>query len=130
MLLRSARMYIYIYIYIYRERERERVFSEFLKQNDLAQIKNPKWLHNKNYICWKVKGNHFRICNYLVSNMNQKCQEEPKNIYSKCLQFSWRHCWMQHAKFLIMHAYSHWVISWIFPVMAVFIAAVVWVLPR
>ena len=50
--------------------------SQFLKQNDQVEIKDHKWYSNENCIYWKVKGYNFKICNHLVSNMNQKCQEK------------------------------------------------------
>ena len=52
----------------------------------------------------------FRICNHLVSNVNQKFQEEPLSIFSRCSALSWRHCWIQHVKLLIIHACSSLVI--------------------
>ena len=54
----------------------------------------------------KVQGQHLRIYKHLVSNRNRKCQEEQSSTRYGCLLFSWRYCWMRHAKLLITCTHS------------------------
>ena len=60
-----------------------------------------------------MKGYHSKICNYLVSKINQKCQKKLRSTCFRCLPFSWRHSRIWWAKLLIMCAHSSEVITWI-----------------
>lgn len=67
----------------------------FLKINDLSQIKDYKWWSNG------IKSNERFKDNILgsakISSMNKKWQEDPSSTYSRCPHLSWRHSWMQSS---------------------------------